>query len=83
MSADPDTESPVSGHTCDLSDTDTLETNLTSLLDFATENSMDKVDQIVFTAGDSFALNDAALATITPEMIDKAGTVLVKDTVTK
>ncbi len=41
----------ILGHACDLSGADTLEANLTALLDFATDNGEHKLDSVVSTAG--------------------------------
>jgi hypothetical protein len=49
----------ISNHACDLSDLTTLETNLTSLLNFATSSSSEeshKLNHIVNTARDIFSL---------------------------
>jgi NAD(P)-dependent dehydrogenase (short-subunit alcohol dehydrogenase family) len=43
---------PVRGTTCDVGDSATVETNLQSLLDFATSNRTQLLDHVVFTAGD-------------------------------
>ncbi|RDW58217.1 hypothetical protein BP6252_13628 [Coleophoma cylindrospora] len=63
----------IKGQVCDLSHTDTLEANLTSLLAFATNNGVDKLNHIAFTAGDALPLKP--LAEITPEIIQQAGVV--------
>jgi NAD(P)-dependent dehydrogenase (short-subunit alcohol dehydrogenase family) len=66
----------ISGHACDLSDLTTLETNLSSLLDFATSSSSEeshKLNHIVNTAGDIFSL--PPLHQVTPDQIHKSSIV--------
>ncbi|KAI9722074.1 MAG: hypothetical protein M1828_004887 [Chrysothrix sp. TS-e1954] len=55
----------VSGYTADLADRDNLETNLTRMLDLATENGRRKLDHVAFSAGD--ALAPVGLKDATPE----------------
>jgi NAD(P)-dependent dehydrogenase (short-subunit alcohol dehydrogenase family) len=45
--------SNVAGFACDLSDKENLEANLKNLLDKVTSNGTNKIDHIVYTAGDS------------------------------
>jgi NAD(P)-dependent dehydrogenase (short-subunit alcohol dehydrogenase family) len=45
--------SNVSGFACDLSDKENLEANLKAVLDKATSNGANKIDHIVYTAGDA------------------------------
>ncbi|KAK4443803.1 NAD(P)-binding protein [Podospora aff. communis PSN243] len=59
----------ISGQACDLANSSTLEANLASLLDFATENGKLKLNHVVFTAGDAIA--PVPLAQITPEDITR------------
>jgi NAD(P)-dependent dehydrogenase (short-subunit alcohol dehydrogenase family) len=63
----------ISGHTCDLANTETLEQNLEALLRLATNDGKEKLDHIVFTAGDSFRAQ--RLADMTVESIQKLGTI--------
>jgi NAD(P)-dependent dehydrogenase (short-subunit alcohol dehydrogenase family) len=69
----PDCGTRISGHACDLADTDALEQNLEALLKFATSEGTKKLDHVVFTAGDSF--NVKGLADMTVDSIHKLGTV--------
>ena len=64
-------EAMVSGHACDLTNTNNLEANLIGLLDFATKDG--KLDHIVFTAGDAVELVSIAEATF--DAIQKGGIV--------
>ncbi|VUC29750.1 unnamed protein product [Clonostachys rosea] len=57
--------------TCDLSNVDTLESNITELLDFATADG--KLNHVVLTAGD--ALNPPPLKDITLNQLHKSSTV--------
>ena len=59
----------VAGYACDLSDIDNLETNLTALLDKATESGSKKIDHIAYTAGDS--IQNPTVADVTPEKLLK------------
>lgn len=45
------TQSTITGHPCDIGNLDTLESNLQSLLEFATDRGSHKLDHIVHTAG--------------------------------
>ena len=63
----------IGGKTCDLASTDTLESNLKHLLDYATDNGSKKLDHVVFTAGD--AIIPVPLAQITPDVISRAAAV--------
>jgi NAD(P)-dependent dehydrogenase (short-subunit alcohol dehydrogenase family) len=69
----PDCEARISGHACDLANTETLEQNLEDLLKFATSGGKEKLDHVVFTAGDSFALK--GLVDMTVDSIQKLPTV--------
>ncbi|KAK3690490.1 short-chain dehydrogenase [Podospora appendiculata] len=58
----------IAGKTCDLSDTAGLEANLTSLLAFATSDAAQRLDHVVFTAGDRLKvipLTDATASAVT------------------
>ncbi|KAH7141398.1 hypothetical protein B0J13DRAFT_58592 [Dactylonectria estremocensis] len=63
----------VSGKTCDLSRSETMEDNIKSLLDFAT--AAGKIDHVVFTAGDAVKLH--SLDAVSAEDIPKIGMVRV------
>ena len=63
----------VLGFVCDLSNSDSLEANLISILNYATNDGKDKPNHIVFTAGDALPLKP--LSEITPEYIKDAGNV--------
>lgn len=63
----------VSGHVCDLANTDTLEDNLRGLLDGATEGGKLKLNHIVFTAGDTLQLS--SLENTSVEAIRTSGVV--------
>ena len=69
----PDCRGRLSGHACDLANAETLEQNLESLLEFATSDGKDKVDHVVFTAGDNIVLT--SLADVTVNSIQKLGIV--------
>jgi NAD(P)-dependent dehydrogenase (short-subunit alcohol dehydrogenase family) len=69
----PDCGERLSGHACDLANTELLEQNIESLLKFATHDGNKKLDHVVFTAGDSFTVK--SLADMTVESIHKLGTV--------
>ena len=71
QSAYPDSASKVSGHVCDLSQPDSIESNLDMVLQLATADS--KIDHIVFTSGDALKITPIAEATI--ETILKVGNV--------
>ncbi|KAL7922209.1 hypothetical protein ACQKWADRAFT_108469 [Trichoderma austrokoningii] len=60
-----DASTLVSAKTCDLSNTDKLDTNVVELFEFATKDG--KLDHVVYTAGD--ALRTAGLADITVQDI--------------
>ena len=70
-SAYPASNSQVSGHICDLSQTEQLEANIEALLKKAAADS--KIDHITFTAGP--ALNIYPVSEVTPEAIHKTGAV--------
>lgn len=55
-SAYPSAKARVSGHTVDLSDENTLDEQIKSLLDKATSNGSEKLDHIVSTAADGLAM---------------------------
>ena len=69
QSSYPASASKVSGHVCDLSQPDTLESNLDAILKLATANS--KIDHIIYTSGDALKIVPVAEATI--ETILKVG----------
>lgn len=69
----PSYASNIHGLTVDLSNSDTLEHQLDSILKRATEILGGKLDHVVFTAGD--ALDPMKLADMTVERIHKAGTI--------
>ena len=52
----PSTSCAISGHACDLNDEDNLESNIASLFDAATSNGSQKLDHVIFTAGDPLAI---------------------------
>lgn len=54
----------VTGKTCDLGDATNLEANIESLLKFATANGADKLDHVVFTAGDALSIKSVAEASV-------------------
>ncbi|CAL5870446.1 uncharacterized protein PFLUO_LOCUS4683 [Penicillium psychrofluorescens] len=60
-------------HTCDLSDTANLDSNLANLFQTVTNNGATKINHIVSTAGDALGL--PPLAGLTPEIIQKTGVV--------
>jgi NAD(P)-dependent dehydrogenase (short-subunit alcohol dehydrogenase family) len=65
--------SRVLSRVCDLSDEEVMEENLTTLLEAATNGKANKLDHIVFTAGDALPLKP--IAEISPAYIHAAGTV--------
>lgn len=67
----PDQASKVSGHVCDLSQAQELESNLDALLKVAAADA--KLDHIVFTAGDALKIVPVAEATV--ETIQKSGNI--------
>ena len=69
----PDCGARLSGHACDLSKTEDLEQNIETLLKSATQDGAEKLDHVVFTAGDIFPITGLAGATV--ESITKMGTV--------
>lgn len=76
----PDCGPRLSGHACDLANTEALEQNIEALLQFATNDGKEKLDHVVFTAGDSFrgagdSFRLPGLADMTVELINKLGTV--------
>lgn len=60
-------------HTCDLSDTANLDSNLANLFKTVTNDGTIKINHVVSTAGN--ALRNPTLAELTPEIIQKAGVV--------
>lgn len=69
----PDCSARISGHACGLANTETLKQNLDALLNFATNDGREKLDHVVFTAGDSFTVK--SLADMRVESIQKLGIV--------
>ncbi|KAK5015970.1 hypothetical protein BJ546DRAFT_520783 [Cryomyces antarcticus] len=67
----PDASSRISGYTCDLSQPDQLEVNLSNLLSVVTTDR--KLDHIAFTAGDALKITPVSEAT--PEVIRQTGNV--------
>lgn len=63
----------ISNHVCDLSNPDAMEENLIALLEAATNGKKDKLNHIVFTAGDALPLKP--ISEITPAYIQTAATV--------
>lgn len=63
----------ITTHACDLSNTESLDSNIEQLLHAATDGNTEKLDHIVFTAGDALRL--PALSELTPSEIQAAGTV--------
>lgn len=63
----------VRSHVCDLSDCSTMERNLAALMEAVTNGKADKLDHIIFTAGDALPL--LPMAEITPVYIQLAATV--------
>ena len=63
----------VSGHACNLGDEANLENNVQSLFDFATNNGSEKLDHILFTAGDPLAIKPLSETTV--DSIKQAGMV--------
>lgn len=59
----------VAGFSCDLFNTDALETNLVALLDKATNHGSKKINHIAYTAGDS--IPNPSVADVTPEALFK------------
>lgn len=71
-----DNEKPsslITSHVCDLSNPDAMEQNLITLLEAATNGKKDKLNHIVFTAGDALPLKP--ISEITPAYIQAAATV--------
>lgn len=69
----PDRAARVSGHTCDLSEPQSMESNLSTLFDAATASATIPIDHIVFTAGDPLKIIPLAESTV--ETIQETGTV--------
>lgn len=61
----------ISGHACDLSSPQTLESNLKTLLDATTSSNKTKLQHIIFTAGD--ALATVPVSELSMEKIQTAG----------
>ena len=62
--------SKLLGYVCDLSQSDALEKNLETLLKAATKDGAEKLNHIVFTAGDALPLKP--LSDITPQYVKDA-----------
>jgi len=69
----PSAASRISGHPCNLGEAASLEKNVKSLLDEATDNGKNKLDHILYTAGDALAM--MKLDDVDMEKIAKAGNV--------
>ncbi|KAF2224200.1 hypothetical protein BDZ85DRAFT_280809 [Elsinoe ampelina] len=69
----PSAKSRLQGHPADMATSPTLESNIVSLLDFATEKNTKKLDHIVWTAGDALAV--MPLSDLTVEKVTQAGMV--------
>lgn len=69
----PSLSSQISGQACDLSKEAELESNIKSLFAFATSNGANKLDHVIYTAGDPLAMMKLADATM--ERIKQAGMV--------
>jgi len=65
----------ITGHPCDLANAETVEQNIETMLKSATDDGKNKIDHVVFTAGDSSMVMGLANATV--ESIQKAGLVRV------
>ncbi|KAF2145310.1 uncharacterized protein K452DRAFT_283673 [Aplosporella prunicola CBS 121167] len=63
----------IDGYVCDLSTADALETNVTALLDAATDDGTRKLNHVVFTAGDRLSL--ANIRDTTVAAVQAAGAV--------
>ncbi|KAE9373388.1 putative short-chain dehydrogenase [Stipitochalara longipes BDJ] len=63
----------IQGKVCDLGHADVVESSLTSLLKEATNGGVDKLNHIVFTAGDALPLKP--LSEVTPDYISAAGNI--------
>lgn len=66
-------DNAVTSHVCDLSDLTALETNLITLLEAVTGSKTNKLDHIIFTAGDALPLKP--LSEVTPSYIQAAAAV--------
>lgn len=66
-------DAKISGHICDLSQLQHLESNVETLLKAATDHGAIKLDHIVFTAGD--AVQAPAVSELTVESVQKLGNV--------
>ncbi|KAF2493051.1 NAD(P)-binding protein [Lophium mytilinum] len=73
QSAYPSASTRITGHACNLADAQTLDANIVSLFAAATASGSEKLDHVVFTAGDALAIKP--LAEITLEYIQQAGMV--------
>ena len=56
--------SQIITHACDLSDKETLESNVQTLLSVVTRGANDKLDHVVFTAGDARSLKTVSEVTV-------------------
>jgi NAD(P)-dependent dehydrogenase (short-subunit alcohol dehydrogenase family) len=71
----PDASDHIHGYTCDLSNKDTQESEIDTLLKKVTNDGKDKLDHIAFTAGDRLAGGPPRLATVNADVIFKVLTV--------
>lgn len=69
----PSAASRVSGHACNLGEAASIEKNVKALLEAATDSGKNKLDHILYTAGDALAMMAIGDADI--EKIQKAGNV--------
>lgn len=60
----PDAKDRIAGKSCDLSNPNTIETELANLFDFATDNKQTKLDHIAFTAGNNWNIPSFAEVTV-------------------
>ncbi len=67
----PDSQTHIAGFTCDLFNTAKLETNLKELFDFASAGATEKIDHVVYTAGNM--VGSINLADVDTETIHKNG----------
>ncbi|KAF2030058.1 NAD(P)-binding protein [Setomelanomma holmii] len=56
--------SHVAGYACDLRDKESMEANITALFEKATEGGAEKIDHVVFTAGDAVCLPNVQDVTV-------------------
>jgi NAD(P)-dependent dehydrogenase (short-subunit alcohol dehydrogenase family) len=71
----PDASKRIDGYTCNLSNKDDLESNLEVLLKTATNDGTNKLDHVVFTAGDNFRATIQDFSKAQPDDIYKMMTV--------